>query len=76
MIIARTYNVAGITDPDKPCEPLDFVVPLRETPFPGDIIRLADQRRIRVIRREFLELSTDPTVSNDAIDVELGVRLA
>lgn len=71
MIIARTYNV----DPGSTVGPLSYVVPLRETPFPGDVIRLRDQREIRVIRRTFNELSDDADTSNDAIDVELGVRL-
>lgn len=73
MIIAQTYNVANITDPDKSHEALTFMVPLRETPFPGDIIRLASGQRIRVIRREFIEIVGD---GDDQIDVELGVRNA
>lgn len=43
---------------------------LRETPFPGDTIKLADGRTLRVSRRQFNQLTGD-----DNIDVELGVRL-
>lgn len=68
MIIASTYNV----DPKSEID-LNFpVVGLRETPSPGDTIRLKDGQRIRVIRREFNQRTGD----DDSVDVVLGVRLA
>lgn len=69
MIIAQTYNV----DPSSAHGPLSYVVPMRECPFPGDLIKLREGREIRVLRRTFNELDAD---ADNQVDVKLGVRLA
>lgn len=66
-VIAHIHNV----DPEG--VKFDAILALRETPFPGDTIAMANGSTVRVLRREFAELVGG---GDNQVDVELGVRPA
>jgi hypothetical protein len=65
--------IAGLVD-IKTKEPVGRVY-LGETPFPGDTISVdGDSRTVQVVRRTFLDLGPDYSLSNPVLSVLLEVR--
>lgn len=67
MIIAQLIRR---DDPEAP----PTTAYLAETPFPGDTVATADGHTVLVIRRSFLDLGPDYSLSAPVLSVRLEVR--